>query len=160
MTPGGLRALEFDRVVAAVRSFALTPTGEARLDELTPATDLATVREALASTTETVNYLASNPVFPLRAPADLAPLLALLDVEGRALEPLRLLALADYLESVETSAAAVRRAPGELPRLKRLVSGTASKSSTPPSQAARSSSVLAVAIRKRPTAEKLTTKAA
>ena len=126
MTPGGLRALEFDRVVAAVRSFALTPTGEARLDELRPAADLATVREALASTTETVNYLASNPVFPLRAPADLAPLLALLDVEGRALEPLRLLALADYLESVETSAAAVRRAPGELPRLKRLVSVTAS----------------------------------
>ena len=34
--------------------------------------------------------------------------------------------MADYLESVETSAAAVRRAPGELPRLKRLVGGTAS----------------------------------
>ena len=126
MTAGGLRALEFDRVVAAVRSFALTPTGEARLDLLVPATDLATVREALAVTSEAVSYLASNPVFPLRAPSDLAPLLALLDVEGRALEPLRLLALADYLESVETSAAAVGRAPGELPRLKRLVSVTAS----------------------------------
>jgi DNA mismatch repair protein MutS2 len=125
MTAGGLRALEFDRVVAAVRSFALTPTGEARLEQLTPATDLAAVREMLAATSETVSYLASNPVFPLRAPADLAPLLALLDVEGRALEPLRLLALGDYLESIEASAAAVRRAPGELPRLKRLVSVTA-----------------------------------
>ena len=68
MTAGGLRALEFDRVVAAVRSFALTTTGAARLDALTPATDVAAVREALAATSETVSYLASNPVFPLRAP--------------------------------------------------------------------------------------------
>jgi DNA mismatch repair protein MutS2 len=126
MTAGGLKALEFDRVVAAVRSFALTPTGAARLDALAPAHDPAVVREALAATSEAVAYLASNPVFPLRAPEDLEELLALLDVEGRALEALRLLALADYLESVDTSAAAVRRAPGELPRLKRLVGGTAS----------------------------------
>ena len=41
MTAGGLRALEFDRVVAAVRSFALTTTGAARLEALTPATDPA-----------------------------------------------------------------------------------------------------------------------
>jgi DNA mismatch repair protein MutS2 len=121
MTPGGLRALEFDRVVAAVRSFALTPMGAARLDVLRPLTDPAAVREALAATSEAVAYLASNPVFPLRAPEDLETVLALVDVEGRALEPLRLLALADYLESVDTSVAAVRRAPGELPRLKRLV---------------------------------------
>jgi DNA mismatch repair protein MutS2 len=126
MTAGGLRALEFDRVVAAVRSFALTSTGAARLEALTPATELAAVREALAATSETVSYLASSPVFPLRAPEDLETLLGLVGVEGRALEPLRLLALSDYLESVETSAAAVRRAPGELPRLKRLVGGTAS----------------------------------
>lgn len=126
MTPGGLRALEFDRVVAAVRSFALTPMGAARLDALGPLTDPAAVREALASTTETVAYLAANPVFPLRAPEDLETVLALVEVEGRALEPTRLLALADYLESVEASAGAVRRAPGELPRLKRLVGDAAS----------------------------------
>ena len=125
MTAGGLRALEFDRVVAALRSFALTPTGVVRLDALKPATDVGAVREALAATSETVAYLASNPVFPLRAPEDLETLLTLLDVDGRALEALRLLALADYLESVETAAAAVRRASGELPRLKRLVGETA-----------------------------------
>ena len=45
MRPGGLRALEFDRIVAAVRSFALTPTGAARLDALTPATEPAAVRD-------------------------------------------------------------------------------------------------------------------
>jgi DNA mismatch repair protein MutS2 len=126
MTAGGLKALEFDRVVAAVRSFALTPPGQARLDALTPATEPGVVREALATTSEAVSYLASHPVFPLRAPDDLETLLRLLDVAGRALEPLRLLALSDYLESVEASAAAVRRAPGDLARLKRLVGGTAS----------------------------------
>ena len=41
MHPGGLRALEFDRIVAAVRSFALTPTGAARLARLEPETDVA-----------------------------------------------------------------------------------------------------------------------
>src|SRR5688572_21722896 len=71
MTAGGLKALEFDRVVAAVRSFALTATGAARLGALRPATDQAVVREALAATSEAVSYLASNPVFPLRAPEDL-----------------------------------------------------------------------------------------
>jgi len=121
MRPGGLRALEFDRIVAAVRSFALTPTGAARLDALTPATEPAAVRELLAATTETVGYLADNPVFPLRAPEDLEDLLGLLQVEGRALEPARLLALADYLESIDTSAAAVRRSGGEFPRLRALV---------------------------------------
>ena len=121
MRPGGLRALEFDRIVAAVRSFALTPTGAARLNALTPATEPGEVRESLAATTETVGYLADNPVFPLRAPEDLEDLLGLLNVDGRALEPARLLALADYLESIDTSAAAVRRSGGEFPRLRALV---------------------------------------
>ncbi len=126
MTAGGLKALEFDRVVAAVRSFALTPPGRARLEALAPATEPGIVREALATTSEAVSYLAGHPVFPLRAPEDLEALLQLLDVAGRALEPLRLLALSDYLESVEESAAAIRRAPGDLARLKRLAGGTAS----------------------------------
>jgi DNA mismatch repair protein MutS2 len=126
MHAGGLRALEFDRVVAAVRSFALTPPGAARLDELAPLTDATGVREALAATSEAVAYLAANPVFPLRAPDDLDALLGLLEVQGRALEPLRLRALADYLDSVNASAAAVRRAGRAFPRLLRLVAAAAS----------------------------------
>ena len=126
MHPGALRALEFDRIVAAVRSFALTPTGAARLARLEPETDVARVRESLASTSETVRYLADNAIFPLRATDDLPELLTLLTVDGRALEPLRLLTLADYLESVETSAAAVRRASGDFPRLRQVVATAAS----------------------------------
>ncbi len=126
MNAGALKALEFDRIVAAVRSFALTPTGEARLAVLAPDGDEVVVRSALEATTEAVRYLKDNPVFPLRAPEDLEELLALLDVDGRALEAARLLSLADYLESVETSASAVRRARGEFPRLLAIVGGAAS----------------------------------
>ncbi len=126
MHAGGLKALEFDRVVAAVRSFALTPPGAARLEALAPATDATAVRELLAATSEAVAYLAANPVFPLRAPDDLEELLALLEVDGRALEPLRLRALADYLESVDTAAGAIRRTHGAYPRLLRLVADVAS----------------------------------
>jgi DNA mismatch repair protein MutS2 len=125
MHPGALRALEFDRIVAAVRSFALTPTGAARLELLRPDVDVSRVRESLLATTETVHYLADNAIFPLRATDDLPALLELLIVEGRALEPLRLLTLADYLESVETSAAAVRRASGEFPRLRQVIATAA-----------------------------------
>jgi DNA mismatch repair protein MutS2 len=125
MHPGALRALEFDRIVAAVRSFALTPTGAARLELLRPDVDVSRVRESLLATTETVHYLADNAIFPLRATDDLPALLDLLIVEGRALEPLRLLTLADYLESVETSAAAVRRASGEFPRLRQVIATAA-----------------------------------
>ncbi len=123
---GALRALEFDRIVAAVRSFALTPAGATRLDALHPETDLTRVREALLATSETVRYLADNALFPLRATDDLPELLDLLLVEGRALESLRLLTLADYLESVETSAAAIRRASGEFPRLRQVAATAAS----------------------------------
>ena len=126
MHPGALRALEFDRIVAAVRSFALTPSGAARLEALHPDTEPARVREALLATSETVRYLADNAVFPLRATDDLPELLDLLTVEGRALESLRLLTLADYLESVETSAAAIRRASGEFPRLRQVAAIAAS----------------------------------
>ena len=121
MNPGALRALEFDRIVAAVRSFALTPTGRARLAGLRPLVEAKPVQDALGATTETVRYLESQPVFPLRAPEDLDELLELLGIAGRALEPARLLGLAVYLESIEMAAHAVRRAPGHFPRLLSIV---------------------------------------
>ena len=94
MNLGALRALEFDRVTAALRSFALTPLGAARLDALSPLSDARRVQDALQTTTEAVRYLESQPPFPLRAPDDLEDLLAALRIDGRFLEPTRLLALA------------------------------------------------------------------
>ena len=126
MNPGALRALEFDRIVDALRSFALTPTGASALGAVRPDIDARRVQEALQATTEAKRYLEDHPVFPLRAPEDLEELLALLGVVGRALEPSRLLALAMFLESVESAAGAVRRARGHYPRLTSITERVAS----------------------------------
>src|SRR6059036_753237 len=126
MQPGAFRALEFDRIVEAVRGFALTPMGAERLARLTPSTDPQRVAQLLASTTETTKYLAANALFPLRASADLPQILSSLAVEGRALEALRLLALASFLESVDETRVAIRRAPGAFPLLEAASGAVAS----------------------------------
>ena len=109
MNAGALRALEFDRIVEAVGRFALTPAGRAALAALEPETDPAAVRSALSATAETVSFL-SEAQIGLQAPADLEPTLEALAVDGRALEPLQLHGLATFLGSIETTAAAIRRA--------------------------------------------------
>jgi DNA mismatch repair protein MutS2 len=126
MHPGALRALEFDRIVEAVGSFALTPLGEARLAQLAPSVDPHEVAERLSATSETARYLTFNAPFPLRAAADLAEVLDALAVEGRALESLRLLALADFLDSIDDARAAIRRAADAFPGLDAVTTGAAS----------------------------------
>src|SRR5207244_2584652 len=81
MQPGVLRALEFDRIVEVVQSFALTPMGEARLARLAPAVELPLAADLLAATSETVRYLGSNSLFPLRASSELPDVLTALAVE-------------------------------------------------------------------------------
>ena len=126
MHPGALRALEFDRIVAMVTGLAMTPTGAARLEGLRPLTDAARVAAALRATTEGTRFLADNPGFPLRAPADLEAILDALGIEGRPLEPLRLLGLADYLESIEAARGAIAKLGPSFPILTALVEGVAS----------------------------------
>ena len=126
MRAGTLRALEFDRVVEAVTRLAVTPTGRDRLAELHPATDVAAVTAAQQATSEGVRFLADHAGFPLRAPAELEEILDGLSVEGRALEPLRLLGLSDYLESVEQCRTAVTRLAAPFPILRALVATVAS----------------------------------
>src|SRR2546430_5350445 len=109
MPPSALRALEFDRIVEAVTGFALTPMGAERLARLTPSTDPHKVAQLLAATTETARFIAAHGQFPLRASSELPQILAALAVEGRALEPPRLLALAAFLDSVDESRVAIRR---------------------------------------------------
>jgi DNA mismatch repair protein MutS2 len=126
MQPSALRALEFDRIVEAVRDFALTPMGAERLARLQPSTDARTVSQLLAATTETARYIDAHGVFPLRATGDLPQILTALAVEGRALEALRLLALASFLDSIDESRAGIRRAPGSFPLLEAASGGAAS----------------------------------
>jgi DNA mismatch repair protein MutS2 len=116
-----LRTLEFDRILEAVVSLALTPLGAARLAALEPSGDPAVVSQALDATSETTSYLDVNPLFPLRGGTGLPQALETLNVAGASLEPLQLRTLADFLESVDLSRAAVEAAGGTFPILRRLV---------------------------------------
>jgi DNA mismatch repair protein MutS2 len=119
MHAGALRALEFDRIVEAVCRFAQTPPGLAKLARLEPLTEPHDVSEALDATAETVRFLAESPI-GLRAPEDLESTLTALSVEGRALDPRQLLTLADFLASIESTCAAVRRSRGVYPVLRAI----------------------------------------
>jgi DNA mismatch repair protein MutS2 len=109
MHAGALRALEYDRIVEAVRRFALTPPGAARLGKLQPLTDSRAVASALSATAETVRFLADNQI-ALQAPEDLDAILVSLAVEGRMLDAQSLVALATFLSSVDSTCRAIRRA--------------------------------------------------
>ena len=107
MRLGAVKALEFDRVVDALCSFAITPFGASFLAKLRPDVDVRRVEEMLASTTEGVEYLQSEKVFPLSTPIDLEQTLNSLAVEGRALEPRQLLELTDHLDSIQVTCSAI-----------------------------------------------------
>jgi DNA mismatch repair protein MutS2 len=124
MHSGALRALEFDRIVEAVCRFAQTPPGHARLEKLAPLTEPEAVTTALDGTAETARFLGESSI-SLRAPEDLEATLEALTVEGRALEARQLLTLADFLASIETTCASVRRARGSYPVLRAIATATA-----------------------------------
>ncbi len=126
MHTAALRALEFDRIVDGVRAYALTPMGDSRLEQLRPSTDLKEVAGLLAATSQAALYIARHGAFALRAHADLTAILSDLTVEGRALEAVRLLALATFLDSVEDTRSSVRRVAAEFPLVDRAGANAAS----------------------------------
>lgn len=126
MQPATLRAIEFDRIVELVAALAVTPTGRERLAAMAPMTDPSRVGAALAATSEGARFLVASPGFPLRAPSELDAILTGLQVEGRALEALNLLGLADYLESIEATRRVIGSTTEPFPILKRLVGAIAS----------------------------------
>ncbi len=121
-----LRPLEFDRIVADVAGLALTPLGRTRLEAVKPVGDPQAVATLQRATSETVRFFEQNPAFPLRAGQGLSEALAGLGVEGRPLDPLALRTLADFIDSVERSRAAVLAAAGSFPILEALVGRIAS----------------------------------
>ena len=126
MQPGVLRALEFDRIVEAVRRFATTPMGDERLALLAPSIDAQHVAQWLASTTEAARYVAANGLLPLGSSRDIPQVIDMLAVEGRAPEPAQLLALAAFLESMEEAQAAIHRVANSFPLLEHVASGARS----------------------------------
>jgi len=126
MQIAALRALEFDRIVDAVRAFSLTPMGDERLARLEPSADPHRVAHLLAATTEATQFLAKNGALALRATDDLPLILGSLAVEGRALEGPRLLTLVTFLDSVEDTRVAIRRVAGSFPLIEQVAAGAAS----------------------------------
>lgn len=123
---GTLRALEFDRIVSVVTDLAVTTLARDRLADLHPLTTTAEVVAAQRATTEGTRFLADHPGFPLRAPSDLGEIIEALGVEGRGLEPMRLLGLSGYLESIEQSRQAIAKVGAAFPLLRMLVETVAS----------------------------------
>src|SRR5438128_11699361 len=123
MQIAALRALEFDRIVSAVRGLAVTPMGDERLGRLQPSSEAAKVAQSLAATSETFQFIVRNGALPLRGSADLPAVLEALAIEGRPLESMRLLALASFLESVEETRAAIRRVAGVFPLVEHAAAG-------------------------------------
>jgi DNA mismatch repair protein MutS2 len=126
MHVGALRALEFDRIVTVVTGLAVTSLGQDRLADLHPSGNAAEVIAMQRATTEGTRFLADHPGFPLRAPSNLDEILAALGIEARGLEPLRLLGLADYVESIELSRQAITKVGAAFPLLRTLVEEIAS----------------------------------
>jgi DNA mismatch repair protein MutS2 len=126
MQPAVLRALEFDRIVAAVRALALTPMGDERLAQLAPSPDADTVAALQAATTETVGFISRAGALPLRAASDLPQTLTGLSVQGRPLEPARLLGMANFLESVDETRNAIKHVNFAVPELTRVSDSAAS----------------------------------
>ena len=96
-----LRALEFDRIVAAVRSFAATPLGASALDKLSPLTDAPLVEAALSATCDGVRFLETNGPFGLDGPSDLIEILSALAIDNRLLDVEQLRGLATFLDSLD-----------------------------------------------------------
>ena len=126
MNASALKALEFDRIVSVVTGLAVTTLGRDRLADLHPLTTTAEVLAAQRATTEGTRFLADYPGFPLRAPSDLGEIIDALGVEGRGLEPMRLLGLSGYLESIEQSRQAITKVGAAFPLLRILVETVAS----------------------------------
>jgi DNA mismatch repair protein MutS2 len=126
MQHGALRALEFDRIVEAVRRLAQTPPGAERLGNLHPLDEAGAVAEALATTAEAARFLSGTGEIALRAPAELGEILEALSVDGRALEPVQLIGLSTFLGSIDATAGSVRRARAGFPLLAAIVEPAAS----------------------------------
>ncbi len=126
MQPAVLRALEFDRIRETLAFQTLTPLGRAAALALEPTTDAAEVRVRLDTTSEAVRLLADGGSLSIQAPDALIEILDALAIAGQPLDPISLVGLATFVDSVESACSTVRRLSGDAPLLGDLVSAAAS----------------------------------
>ena len=116
-----VRPLEFDRIVAAVADLSATPLGRDMLLSVEPKGDPRAVALLQQGTTEAVRFCEQHGGFPLRAGQGLPETLDALQLDGQPLEPLALRTLADFVDSVGQSRAAIQKAGPSFPLLNALV---------------------------------------
>ncbi len=126
MQPAVLRALEFDRIREALAFQTLTPLGRAAALALEPSPDPLEVRAWLATTSEAVKLLADGGSLSIQAPDALLEILDALAIAGQPLDPLSLVGLATFVDSVDGACDSVRRLGATAPLLGDLVSAAAS----------------------------------
>ncbi len=126
MQPAVLRALEFDRIRETLAFQTLTPLGRATALALEPSSDAAEVRVRLDTTSEAVRLLADGGSLSIQAPDALIEILDALAIAGQPLDPISLVGLATFVDSVESACSTVRRLGGDAPLLGDLVSAAAS----------------------------------
>jgi DNA mismatch repair protein MutS2 len=128
MQPAALRTLEFDRIRDALAREALTPLGRARAHALEPAGDPVEVQARLDLSAEAAAYVAAAGSLAISAPDELTGTLSALEIEDQLIEPLALLGLARFADSVDDVAAGVARAgaPPNLSGLRAIAARAAS----------------------------------
>jgi DNA mismatch repair protein MutS2 len=102
-----LKALEFDRIRAALAREAATPLGRARAAALEPFTEPDRVARGLALTSEAVRAIKAGGSLTIDASDDLQAILAAVEVQDQPLDPLGLLGLARFVDSVGRVAASI-----------------------------------------------------
>ena len=112
MNTATLKVLEFDHVIAAVRSFTVTPLGASAVDKLSPLTDTQLVEAALAATNDGVRFLNVNGPFGLDGPSDLLNILSALAIDNRLLDVQQLQGLATFLGSLDKVRTSINNASG------------------------------------------------
>lgn len=126
MQPAVLHALEFDRIREALAHDTLTPLGRARALALGPSGDPAEVAHRLNATSEAVALLAGGGSLSISAPEELLALLDALQIGGQPLEPMGLVGLATFVESVDAVCAGVGRVRATMPLLSDVADAAAS----------------------------------
>ena len=107
-----LKSLEFDHIIAAVRSFAATPLGASALNNMSPLTDRQRVESALSETNDCVRFLTANGSFGLDGPSDLLDILSVLAIDNRLLDIQQLHGLATFLDSLDKVKTSINNASG------------------------------------------------
>src|SRR5438045_1890246 len=107
MQPAVLRALEFDRIREALTREASTPLGRRRALGLTPSADPSIVRRRLDLSTDGAAFVRDDGSLAVWAPEELPAIRDWLGVAERPLDPLQLLGLARFVESVSRVAGGI-----------------------------------------------------